>query len=235
MNRIPNDKYGLLRGKPFVNEHRKLLLGIYIGMAIVFFFLFSQCSDFLNYPMFFLIISISNVLFALAKSNELYKVLINERAILNDIETKDFVNEYQVKSKEALLFSVLVYYLNYMVLILSICMITLAFVENEAGIVLWLIIVLGIGVFIFGEFIANNTTSITDKEPEILAIEQYAIEEREKELQAQGKVRKNKDRIEIERKLFELRMVDFFWLLFVVLEVVVWLLNVYNVIGHSYE
>ncbi len=235
---FPKNKYGLLRGKPSVNWRRKLLLGLYIGLVVVFLLGFYLCSGHMKYPLFILIVCILSVLFALGKSNELYRLLINERAIINDLGTKDFVQTNQIKCSEVMMFSVIVFFLNYLALALSLSLIPLAFLSGATGFMKWLLIidsVLGIAVFVYGEFIGRNTTSIKNEEPQILAIEHVAIEEREQSLKAEGKTRKHKDTIEIEKKTFNLVMIDVVWFLCVGLLIILWFLNKYCIIGQTYE
>jgi len=230
---FPKDKYGWLRGTPYINKNGKKLVIIYAILVILFMvFSIMLCDN----PLLILVLCLANVFFASGKSNELYKTLINERAKLNDLDENDFVGKNGIeKTSLCILWPVVIYFINYTILNYSFFSVVTIFAESRHLPVWWyiLIFVVGVSIYHLGSYIGRNITSISDSEPDILAVEYEAIEEREKRLALEGKTRKYKDFIEIDKDWKKIITIDLIWFIFSGICSVVWIMSDLNLIGHS--
>lgn len=230
---FPKSKYGLLRGTPFINKNGKKIVIAYAILVVIFMiFNVMNCDN----PLLILVMCLANVIFAAFKSNELYKTLINERAKLNDLGEENFVGRQKIGDDACLSVPVVIYFVNYTILNYTFFSIVYPFADSR-HLPIWLYFVffaLGIAIYHLGCYVGRNITSILDDEPDILAVEHLAIEEMDKRLELEGKRRRYKDFIEIEKDLKRLITVDLIWTLFSGICSTLWLMNDLGIIGNSH-
>lgn len=230
---LPKNKYGLLRGTPFINKNGKRFVVLYAILVLLFMvFAIMLCDN----PLLVLVLCLANVFFASGKSNVLYTTLINERAKLNDLDEKDFVKRHKIGKNSCIMMSVVIYFVNYTLLNYTFFCFVSIFADSRHLPIWWYVFMFSVGIAIYhlGCYLGRNITSLLDDEPDILAIEQLAIEEREKRLDLEGKSRKYKGFIEIDRDWKELIGVDLIWFVFSGLCSALWLMGDLGINVHFY-
>ena len=158
--------------KSKVYQKHKLFLWSYIGLVGLFLLLIKQ--SWLNVGLYsILAICFMSVFCALDKSKRICLWIIDERS------RKDKVCVPMCEEKPIMFAPTMLCFVNYVVLSLTLVVCGELIFDKSSRIVLWndggwvmvVWILLGIGVFLYGNFLEKNSASLFNKEPELLAKE----------------------------------------------------------------